>query len=183
MGRFFIVVAILSAVALLLFFPIFLETDAHYDMNRRKFAFAVYGYKCIKLIGGYIATYKGGLALHVSPKKAILVPYSQMNSERKRFSFVRSFHLKSFVLTTETGAEYLLHIAIAQAALRAYFFMIGGKKEKVENNVWLTDGDTLRISLNCVVTFNLFILICNFFKFLKEKITILWQKRTKKSII
>lgn len=78
-------------LAVLLFFPIFLEADVHYDMNRKKFGFALYAYKVIKLIGGYVTTYPGGIALHISPKKAILKPYSGMDSERKRFSLRRRF--------------------------------------------------------------------------------------------
>ncbi len=183
MNRLFLFLGIFLLILILLYFPIFLETDAHYDMNRKKFAFVVHAYKWIKIIGGYVATYPGGLALHVSDKKAILIPYSQLDSERKKFSFVRTFRLKSFVLTTESGAEYLFPITTLHTALRCYFFIIGGKKEKIENNLWLTDGDVLKISVNCTLFFNLFILLCNFFKFLREKIKILWQKKIKKSTI
>ena len=168
--------------AFLLFFPIVVETDAHYDMNRKKFGFAIFLYGFLKILGGYAATYKGGIALHVSPKKAILIPYSEKDNERKKFSFVKTFRLISFILTTETGAEYLLPVSVAHTFLRAYFFILGGDKERIENNLWLTDGDVLRVSLNSVLYFNLFILIKNFLKFLKEKMQILWQKKTKKSI-
>ena len=184
MGRLFLYVLLALAItAFLLFVPIIIEGDVHYDMNRRKFGFAVFLYKAIKLVGGYAATYKGGIALHVSPKKAILIPYSEVEKERKRFSFVKTFRLIAFTLTTETGAEYLLPVSIAHATLRTLFFIIGGKKEKVENNLWLTDGDVLRVSLNCVTYFNLFMLICAFIKFLKEKLIILWRTKTKKSTI
>lgn len=184
MSRFFLFLALsLLILALLLFFPIVIESDTHCDLNRKKFGFAVFLFKRIKIIGGYIATYNGGIALHVSEKKAILIPYSQMNSERKRFSFIKTFRLIAFNLTTETGAEYLLPVALAHTALRAYFFTIGGDKDKIENNLWLTDGDTLRVSLNFVIFFNLYILLKNFIKFLKEKIKILWRKRKKKSTV
>jgi len=184
MGRlFFFSAFIVFSVLFLLFLPFVIELDIHYDMNRKKFGFAVYLYKKIKIIGGYVGTYKGGLALHVSKKKAILVPYSKLNSERKRFSFVKTFRLLSFCLTTETGAEYLLLTSVVQTILRAYFFIIGGDKENIENNVWLTDDDVLRVSLNCVIYFNLFILLVNFIKFLKEKMQILWRKKIKKSTI
>ena len=139
--------------------------------------------KTIKLIGGYATTYKGGIALHVSPKKAVLIPYAEVENERKKFSFVKSFRLVAFTLTTETGAEYVLPVSILHAVLRAIFFIIGGKKEKIENNLWLTDGDVLRVSLNCVTYFNLFMLLCAFIQFIKEKIIILWQKKRKKSTI
>lgn len=179
MGRLFFYVGLsLIITVVLLFFPIIIETDIHFDMNRKKFAFGVYFYKLFKLVGGYAAPYHGGIALHVSPKKAILIPYAQMDSERKKFSFLKTFKLISFTLTTETGAEYLLPVAIAHIVFRSYFFIIGGKKEKIENNFWLNDGDTLRISAHFTMFFNLFILICNFIKFLKEKIRILWRKKT-----
>ncbi len=183
MGKLFFILAVLILFICLLFLPLVVEMDAHYDMNRKKFAFAVYLYKKIKIVGGYIGIYPGGIALHISKKTAKLVPYSQVNSERKRFSFIRTFRLVSFTLTTETGVEYLLPIATAHTFLRAYFFAIGGDKNKIENNIWLTDGDVLRISLNSVIYFNLFILMKNFIQFIKEKIQILWQKKTKKSII
>jgi len=184
MGRFFLFSAlVLLAIAVLLFFPIFLEADIHYDMNRKKFGFALYAYKVFKLFGGYVTTYPGGIALHVSPKKAILKPYSGMDSERKKFSFTRAFRIVSFSLTTETGAEYLLPVSLAHTVLRTIFFSIGGEQEKIQNNLWLTDGDELRVSLNLVTFFNLFILLCAFLKFLKEKIKHLWQTKIRKSTV
>lgn len=183
MDRFFLrfMLIVLSTI-FALFFPIVVETDMHYDMNRKKFGFAVFLYKIIKIVGGYAATYQGGIALHLSPKKAVLIPYSRLNSERKRFSFIKTFRLISFRLTTETGAEYLLPVSTAHTFLRAYFFATGGDKDKIENNLWLTDGDVLRVSLNSVLYFNLYILLRNLVIFVKEKIKILWQKKTKKSI-
>lgn len=180
MGRlfFFVLIVVLSVLALL-FFPIYLQTNAHYDMNRRKFCFSVNAYKKIKLIGGYATTYPGGVALHVSKKKAFILPYAQMNDKRKRFSFTKAFRLKSFVLTTESGAEYLFLTAITQAVLRVVFFIKGGKKEGVENNLWLTDGDVLRVSMQSLVYFNLFILLRVFLKFCKEKIIELCRKKMK----
>ena len=170
-------------VILLVFLPIYVEIDGHYDMNRRKLGFAIYLYKAFKVLGGYIATYPGGLALHVSPRKAILIPYSKLDSERKRFSFMRTFHLNKLSLTTETGAEYLFLVSLAHTVLRGYFFAKGGERKGIENNLWLTDGDVLRVSLTCVVRFNIFIVLCNVIRFLKEKIRNLWRIRRKKSII
>ncbi len=184
MGRLFLYTAIiLAGIAFLLFFPIVFETDIHFDVNRKKCAFAVFLYKKLKLIGGYAATYQGGIALHVSPKKAILIPYSEINNERKKFSFVKTFRLVAFTLTTETGAEYLFPVSLAHTVLRVYFFVIGGDKDKIENNLWLTDGDVLRVSLNSVLYFNGYILLINFFKFIKEKVKILWRKKIKKSTV
>lgn len=164
-----------------LFLPIFLKTNAYYDMNKRKLTFSMYLFGFLRILGGYVATYKGGLAIHVSDKKAFIIPYAQLNSERKRFSFMKTFHLHSVTVTAETGAEYLLPVTIGQAILRTYFFIKGGKKEKIKNDLWLTDGDVLRVSATVVVRFNMFIILCNIVKFIKEKLQILWQKKIKKS--
>ena len=148
-------------------------------MNRRKLGFCIYGYNWIKIIGGYIATYKGGLALHITDKKAILLPYEELNDERKKFSFMRSFRLKTFSLMTETGAEYLFPITIAHTLFRIYFFTISNHTIKIKNGLWLKNGDELRISFHCALFFNLFMLLRNFFKFLKEKIKIYVRKKSK----
>ena len=107
--------------------------------------------------------------MHVSEKKAILIPYGDLDSERKRFSVIRAFRLKELNITVETGAEYLLAVSAFQILFRIFFFLQGGKKEKIENNLWLTDGDVLRISSNLTVRFNLFIILRDLFIKLKEK--------------
>ena len=173
-GLFFVIFIVSLSVLGILFFPVYLQTDAHYDMNGRKFAFSIRAYKIIKLVGGYIATYQGGLAVHLSEKKAVLIPYSAMDKERKRFSAFRTFRLKTLSITSETGAEYLMPVALSQVAFRVYFFAMGGKKEKLENNLWLTDGDILKISVHFIIRFNLFI-------YLKEKIKVLCQTKIKRS--
>lgn len=167
---------LLSIIVIVLFFPIYLETNAHYDVNKRKLAFSICIFRFLRIFGGYIATYKGGLAIHKSQNKAVIIPYTDVQKEGKRFSILKTFQIKSFVLTTETGAEYLFPCAFTHAILRTIFFIKGGKKRNIENNLWLTDGDTLRISLNCVLFFNFFILLTNFFKFLKEKLYLCRKK-------
>ena len=184
MGRLFLIVA-LSLIVLIffLFFPIVLSTDSHYDLNRKKFAFSVLAYNIIPLIGGYISTYHGGLAVHFSETKATVIPYQEMDSQRKKFAFYKTFRVIGGTLTTETGAKYLLPTALAHAILRTLFFINGGEKENIENNLWLTDGDELKISLYLAVYFNLYMMICAFIKFLKEKIQIICRKKTKKSTV
>lgn len=177
------IVGSVFGVLFLLFFPIYLETDGFYDMNGRKLAFSVKLYKFLRVIGGYLATYRGGIALHISPRKAILIPYSDLDNERKRFSIMRTFRLTSLKITAETGAEYLMYTLIAQTISRAYFLSHGGKKKNLRNNLWLREGDILRISLNFAIRFNLFILLKSFFKSLKEKVKVLCRTKIRKSTI
>ena len=178
MGRLFFWLFVgVVALLLLLFFPIIMDTDIHGDLNKKKLTFLVRLYGKIKLFGGYATAYKGGVALHLSNDKALLKPFNQMNDERKRFSFIKTFKPIEFTLTTETGAEYLFYVAAVHAALRIYFFAIGGEKENIENNLWLTDGDVLRVSLHSAVFFNVYILLSNLFKAIKEKIKTYARKK------
>ena len=183
MDRVLFLVIIILSIFILLFFPIYLDTNLHYDMNRRKLGFGIYGYNFLKIIGGYIATYPGGLALHVSDKKAILVPYRQLKEEQKRFSFIRTFHLKKLSITTETSAEYLMPIFFAQTIARVYFLALYQDINKIKTNFWLKNGDVLLISIHCTFAFNLFMLLKNLLLFIKEKIKLLWLKNIKKSTI
>ncbi len=183
MGKLFFFVLILLIVCAILFFPIYAETNAHYDMNRRKLALGIYLYKFLRIFGGYLATYSGGMAFHVSKKKAIIIPYSQVNKERKRFSVFRTFHLKSVYLTIETGAEYLLAMATIQKVLETYFTIKNTRAGLYYGVLWLNHGDFLRISLQFTVYFNLFILLRFAYKLLKEKIKRLCRKKMKNSTI
>ncbi len=176
---FFLIFAVVLLV--LLFFPIYVDLSACYDMNGRKCAFSVRIYKLVKLVGGYIATYKGGLAVHISEQKAILVPYSDLDNERKRFSIMRAFRLKTLNVTLETGTQYLLPIMLAQNIFHVYFLTNGGKKEKLKSDLWLRQRDMLRITLNFMIRFNLFIILRSIFKYVKEKIVVC-QTKIKRSI-
>ncbi len=159
----------LTLLVSLFFIPIVFRIVVHYDMNRKKFCFSLYLFNFIKIIGGYIATYRGGLAIHISKKKAIVLSYGQLEGERQRFSFIRTFHLTSFQLTTETGAEYLLPAFVLYSTVKNYFIIKSLPKCMIENHLWLADGDKLRLSLSIVTWFTLFILLKNFIKFLKKK--------------
>lgn len=184
MGRFFLILSIVFlSLLVLLFFPFWLDADVHYDMNKSKFAFSVALFKKIKLIGGYATTYRGGVALHVSPEKAILIDYSEMNGKRKKFSFMKSFRLQSFVITAETGAEYLLGVSLAHTFVQTYLLYKDSERKNIRSNLWLTDGDILKITGHITLFFNLFILVMEFIKFLKEKIKSICRNKTEKSII
>lgn len=173
---------IFLGVVATLFFPFYIKTDAHYDMNRKKLGFSVSLFGFIKLLGGYIGTYPGGIAIHLSKKRAVLSAYNKLNSERKRFSFIKTFRLVSLKQTVETGSEYLFISTLAQTTIKTFFLIKKGKKGAFCSHLWLNDGDLLRISASAVLYFNFFILTKNFIKFIKEKIRILCLKRTKKSI-
>ena len=179
MGRYFLPIAI--GILVLLFFPIRFEADVYADLERKKLAFGVYLYGRWKVIGGYMTAYPGGFALHIKKDKAILLPYADMETERKRFSFVNTFRLKRFAIATQTGAEYLLPVGIVHAFVKTLFYAKGGEKQRCLLKV--EHGDTLNVAGRLVAWFNGFILLKAFMKFLKEKVESIWRKKTEKSTV
>ncbi|MGN1053295.1 MAG: hypothetical protein ACI4SH_07915, partial [Candidatus Scatosoma sp.] len=168
-----------------LFMPIVQTFNAYGDVNAKKLTFSLYLFGFIRLIGGYVTTYKGGAAVHISKKKAILLPYSGMNDERKKFSFVRTFRLLSLSATTETGAEYLLYTGAFHVALKTYLAFTGRAK-KSKTDLWLTDGDALKISVRLVFFFTAAGLTYTFFKFLiksaARRLKQGWKKKEKSTV-
>ena len=173
-------VGIALGICILFSIPILIEGSFHYDMNRKKYAFVIRLYR-IKIVGGYFTIYPGGIAMHITQKKAILLPYKNMNDERKRFAFIKTFRLIRVHLTVETGANYLMPALIGTAFLRVYLQNKAQFLQTYQSRIWLENGDILRISGNWLLFFNLFIVAKNFIVFLKEKIKILWRKKTEKS--
>ena len=181
MGRLFFVLALVFGVLLLLFFPIFLSVNAHYDANRKKFCFSVNLYKKIKLIGGYIAPYPKGIALHVSKEKAILVQYTEFEKERKKFSFFKTIRLHRLIVITETSANYLMGVYFLSQLGQIVGAIKLADARRVKTDVWLVNGDIFRVSARFVWLLNGYTLLKEWIRVLKEKIEI-WTKKAKKSI-
>lgn len=168
MGRFFLPPILLSGTALLLFFPVYVDVYAHTDINRKIFSFSVCLYRRVKVYGGYISAYPGGLAVHTSKKKAKLFPYSGMKKERERQrKFYRAAKWKELYFSLETGAEYLLSSLLVSQIASVVFFARGERKEGGE--IRLSNGDTLRAFVRARFFLNGYTLIKTFLKEIGRK--------------
>lgn len=179
MGRIFALIFEISGAAIFLFAPIVQEFNVFGDLNEKKLTFSLYLFGFIKLVGGYVSAYRGGIAVHISEKKAILLPYSGMNEERKKFKIFRSFRLISLETSAETGADYFAGAGIACAALKG-FLAVKGKSKKSNVKLYLTDGDLLRLSVRITAYFQIGVLLALFIRFLIKtairRIKAIWKK-------
>lgn len=164
---------------MLLFFPIYTKTTIYYDADGRKCGFAVYLYKFLFLGGGYIATYPGGLALHISKKKAILLPFREIEAERKRVSWLKSLRLQSLEIHVETGAEYLLWSMLGEEVLCRVQAAISGNKARFSRGLWLANGEIFRITAAIHTKLTGYRVLKTAMKSWKEHV--LCQTKTKKS--
>ena len=183
MGRLFFIGGVGIIVLVLLFFPIYLTLNLHYDMNRKKFCFLFNLYKTIKIIGGYITPYPKGVALHVSPKKAILLQYKEFERETKKISFFKSIRLYRLAVMTETGANYLLGSYFLNLIIKIIVAIKKDSIKDINTNIWLENGDIFRVSIRAEWYFNGYTVLKELIKVLKEKMDSLWKKKATKSIV
>ncbi len=174
----------------LLFFPMFLHLDAYADITKKKLFFSVYAFGVLKAVGGYIVPHREGLAIHISRKKAVFVPYADMQNERKKFEITAGFQLFTLRTSLEIGDETMPTAAFFVAALlqvvsRTVLPAVcrGRRFLRLKNGVLLRHGgNAAMVTVHLVTVFNLLTVGIAFAKIILEAIINLWQKKRKKSI-
>ena len=162
MGEFFVYFTFFGI--LLLFFPIFVYLDVYLDVSENKCWFAVSLYKYLKVFGGYAQIYQSGVVFHITDKKAILLPFGQMASTRKKFEITKGFQLYRFhqiVEVSGAGKPYGALVAAAiQSASGQAFSVLKTKHPflSLKNSTLLCERPCLKLTFQAVTAFNLLIL-------------------------
>ena len=182
MGRLFLFTEIFSIVLIILFLPVFISGNLHFDIKRNKYAFCLKLYEKIRIFGGYATLYSEGIALHVSDKKAILLPYTEIDSRRKQFSFVNAFEPISIKIVLESSAERLFPLSLLVSLIHL-LTSFNEQFRKFHLNVWFSENTTFKVNAKFTVFFNNFVLLINLLQFLWRKIKNIWQEKVKKSTI
>lgn len=183
MGEFFIVSAFVGTLLFLL--PLYVSVEAHVDVRENKCWFRIGLYRFIKILGGYGQLGKDGIALHITKKKAIFIPYAKMADTRKKFEITQGFQLMRFHQIIETGgAESIYGImlgAVSNSIAGSVFSVLQTKYPFVslKNNLLLTHRTELKITLQSEVVLNGLVITVALTKKLLEAL-INWI-RTKKS--
>lgn len=166
-------------MALLLFIPIYFYTDVYYDIRDKKLGFCLTLYDKIKLVGGYATAIAGGVAFHISQKKALLFTYRDMDEERKKYSPQKGFHLKMVALAIETGAEYFLPTLFLQKTAKACVAFFAENKRILRSEIALLNDDCFRVFGKIKVRITIFSQLCILIKYLTGRIMAIWQRKTK----
>ena len=182
MGEFFIVSAFLGVLLFLL--PLYVRVEAHLDVKENKCWFFIGLYRHIKIFGGYGQLAKDGIALHITKKKAIFIPYAKMADTRKRFEIMKGFQLMNFYHILETGGADSVYGIMLGAAFNAatgsVFSVLQTKYPflSLKNNLLLTNRTELKLTLETEVVFNGLVLSIALAKKILEVI-ITWIKTKK----
>ncbi len=181
MGEFFVVSTFLGA--LLLFFPVFVDFHLYVDVRENKASFALSPFG-LRIVGGYAELRREGIAIHLTEKFAILLPYAGMRDTRKYFEITYGFQLYRFRQVVETGGAEkisgLLLAAALQAAGGAAFAVLRTRHPflELENGTLLAQTPCLKVSLMTTTVFNGLILAIAIGKKLLEAL-INWIRKRK----
>ena len=169
-----------GAALFIAFFPITVSLDVHLDLKARKLFFGVRLYGLLRLLGGYIEPRAEGIAVHLSRKKALLLPYGQMLLSRPDLNKLHGFHITEVQAITETGTD--AHDIFLAAALLSLGNAAGAAfqgKCRIRNDVLLSTGT--RLTSRIKVKFNLFAVLVLLIKLAMEAF-ITWMEEKKSTI-
>ena len=177
---------------LLFFFPVFVYADAFVDVRENKCWFALSLFKYLKVFGGYFQIRKEGIVFHLTEKKAVILPYRQMASTRKKFEITKGFQLYRFHQIVETWGEGEPAGVLIGAVLLTAASVIGSVLTtrhpflSIRNGTLLTGRADLKLTVQAVTIFNGLILsiaigkkileaLINWIR--KKRSTASWKKR------
>ncbi len=114
MDEFFVWGSFLGAV--FFFFPIFVYVDLYTDVgaNKAYFAFNLF---FLRIFGGYGELRREGVAVHLTKKFALLIPYSKIFDPHRKRVLAKSLRLMSFRGVLEIGGADRIQAVLLGAAL------------------------------------------------------------------
>ena len=160
-----------------LLFPVFVNIYLYGDKADGKLGFAFYLFGTFRILSGYAALYTGGIALHLTDKKAILLPYKEILSARKKFEITKGFSVCRYRQVIELGGAQNTAGALAaglvlRKATDLAFLIVRHRSDVVLEGDILVDinREGMRAAVSAVVAFNLLIVLFAAFKIFLEKI-------------
>ncbi len=158
MGELFVYAAFFGV--LLYLFPVFLWAEVYADAGERKAWFSLSLFRIFRIFGGYAEVRKEGLALHLTEKKAVLLPYAAIGETRKKFEIAQGFQLWQFRQVVETGGAGkpygVILAALIQTAAAQAFAILKTRHPflSVRNSILLENRAVFKVSIETAVVFN-----------------------------
>ena len=170
-----LIAAAVAAAVLLL--PIVVSVHVYLDAAQKKLFFGVYILRAVKLLGGYAAPAPGGIALHLTRRRAVLLPYGEMLAAGKKFKLARGFAVADAAFVLEVGRAEQPALAIIAAAAARIAACIGAaylrartRSGGLHADVLLRMGeDSFKASGRILIAFNIAVLLAAAAKLLLRK--------------
>ena len=163
---------------ILLIFPIYLNEYLYFSIETKKLFFSIKIFKVIKILSGYAEVKKDGIFIHLTRKKAILIPYSSLTSMKKKVKPLKDYHIIKWEFEADLGFVDNTVLALETAFLVNYLtsfinWITSNIKPYliVKNNVNVYEAQNVfRIYFYGTVLLNLLMVILSLIKIILEKI-------------
>ncbi len=165
--------------------PIFADLYLFYDKNIKKFFFLFTLYR-VPIFGGYGEKIQGGFVLHISDKKAVILPYSSIAGMRSQFNLRKDYYFRKLFLLTECGSKnapfipffYAFSANILTKIVGAVSQTTGGETQIKNNTIVYEDDSVFKISFRLNAVFNLITVFITLIKIILRKLE-QWIMKTK----
>ncbi len=170
-----LLVSIISFIIII--FPLLLNINLLFIKEHKKLYFTLGLYK-ISFLSGYVEIVDDSLAIHLSNKKAIIIPFKSFFELEKKIKPLKDYHVIKFKYLVELGSENNMLSSVSIGFIINYVFNIG---KKIVNGIkpYVTiDGQTdvyenknvFNVYIRASVLFNLLMVLLSLIKIILEKI-------------
>ena len=169
---------------LFFFFPVFATLEAYVDPTENRAWFSLSAYNIFKVLGGYAQLNRDGIAVHLTKKKAVFLPFAKMSDTKKMFEVTQGFQLWKFHQVIETGKLTSPYSVLTASALQSISGSIFSYLQtrypflSLKNSVLLREDNCLKVTLKTSVVFNGLVIAIAVTKKLLEAL-INWIRRKK----
>lgn len=169
---------LIIALFVLLIFPIYLNGYLYFTLDIKKLFFSIRIFKVIKILSGYAELKKDGIFIHLTRKKAVLIPYSSLTGMKKKVKPLKDYHIIKWEFEADLGFSNNTLLALESAFFVNYItsfinWITSNVKPYliIKNNVNVYESQSVfRIYFYGTVLLNLLMIILSLIKIILEKI-------------
>ena len=162
-------------IFLFLIIPLIFEINLLIDLNDKKIYLAIYIFKYIKVISGYLTLVKGYIAFHIKNKAYLISPKSIINTGKKykKIKHFEIFYLKSSLFLSDINDFILYFIFIYNFLMENFskIYKMNKNFSLIKNDIILNQNDQkLKYFLRVKIAFNMIVILIITIKKLMENI-------------
>lgn len=162
---------------IILIFPVFLCINVKYKKEYKKLFYHVDIFS-IKVLNGYIEIVKEGIAIHLTKRKAIIIPFKNMLEMRNKIRPLKDYHIIKLKLNVKFAVYESMILPISLTFLFNFalqflqsILFYGKPYVKLFTDFSIYEKeDLLNINAKATIVFNLLMVIISFIKIGAEKI-------------
>ena len=172
------VLTLVIVIFCVIIFPIFINFDIYFNLDYKKLYYKISLFGFVKVISSYVEINDQGILIHLTKRKAILIPFYNLLDMKQKVKPIKDYHLIKFYSLLELGNKTDAVLALNICFLYNYFsnfieWYFYHKKpyfKLINNSLFYEDKSVLNISIDATITFNLLMIFISIIKILVEKI-------------